>query len=80
MEIDLPSKLGVLTVVGHAWAAGIAKPKLGKNNLIKFRDASLVIKAGDGFPMAYIKIEIQDESKTWTQQEVYIMPKWDSML
>ena len=81
MEIELPSKLGQpITVVGHAWGTGAAKYALGDENAIAFRNASLVIKTGGGFPMAYIKAEFHAEGDYWSPQEVYIMPKWEALL
>ena len=81
MEIELPSKLGQpITVVGHAWGGGSAKFALRDENSIAFRDASLVIKTGGGFPMAFIKAEFRAEGDYWSPQEVYIMPKWEALL
>ena len=80
VECELPSKLGPLTVVGYAWGKGAAKFFLGEDDSIAFRDASLVIKTGSGFPMACIRAEFLAEGDYWSPQELYIMPKWESLL
>ena len=80
MEFDLPSRQGPLTVVGYAWGNDVARFALGKENDIAFRDASLVIKAGEGVPVAYIKAELKADDGHWLPQEVYIIPKWESIL
>jgi len=81
MEFELPSKLGKpITVIGYIWGSGAAKFSRGDNNSISFRDATLVIKLGGHWPMAYIKAEFQAEDDQWSPQEVYIFPKWEALL
>ncbi len=81
MEIKLSSRLGQpITVIGHTWGSGAAKYALGDGKSIAFRNAALVIKAGGGFPMAFIKAEFQAEGDYWSPLEVYIMPKWEALL
>lgn len=80
MELELPSKLGAMTVVGYAWGTGTAKLAVGDDSSISCRDATLVVKTGDGFPTASIQAEFQREGDFWAAQEVYIMPKWESLI
>jgi hypothetical protein len=81
MEIELSSRLvQPIPVIGHTWESGAAKYALGDRMSIAFRNAALVIKAGGGFPMAFITAEFQAEGDYWSPQEVYIMPKWEALL
>ena len=81
MDIELPSRLGKpITVVGYAWGTGTAPYELGEDNTITFRDATLVVKTGSNFPMAYIKAEFLSKGEFWSAQEVYIVPKWEVLL
>lgn len=81
MEIELPSKLDQpITVIGYAWGTGAARFALGDEDTIVFRDATLVIKSGSSFPMAYIKAEFRAEGDYWSPQEVYIVPNWEALL
>jgi len=81
MEIELPSKLDqAITVIGYAWGTGAARFALGDEDTIVFRDATIVIKSGSSFPMAYIKAEFRVEGDYWSPQEVYIVPNWEALL
>ena len=81
LELVLPSKLGApITLVGYTWGTGAPSLVLGAENAVEFRDATLVVKSGDKFPMAYIKLELKVEGDRWSMQEVYIMPKWEALL
>lgn len=62
MEPELPSKLGhPITVVGYTWGTGIADFEVQGDNTIAFQHATLVVKSGDKFPTAYIKVELKME-------------------
>lgn len=81
LEIELPSQLGQpITMVGHAWGTGTPKLMLGNQNSVTCRNPSLVIKTGDRFPIACIKAEFQAEGGSWSPLQVYIMPKWETVL
>ena len=81
MELELPSKLGsAITVVGYAKGIGARSFVSEVESVVEFRNATLVVKSGDRFPMAYIKLELKVEGDVWSAQEVYIMPKWEVLL
>ena len=80
MELELPSKLGKsLTVVGYAWGTGNLITLQNGDN-IAHRNASLVIKSGDKYPLAYIKLELKLNDNNWSSYEVYITPKWEKLI
>ncbi len=80
-EIEVPSQLGQpITLVGYAWGTNVARPEVGDQNAVAFRDATLVIRTGDGYPTACIKAELQTEDQSWTQSDLYIQPKWEALL
>ncbi len=81
MEIELPSKLGQpITVIGYAWGTGDANFVLENEHEIASQNATLVVKSGDKFPTAYLKVELKMEGDVWMESEVYIMPKWEILL
>ena len=80
MELLIPSKLGEsITVVGYAWGKGGTDYELNDDNTMIYRNTTLVIKAGDGFPMSYVKLEFKVTDDQWSEHEVYIMPKWETL-
>lgn len=82
MELEMPCKLGKsITVLGYAWGTGAAKYTLGPEQSISIRNATLVMRSGNnGVPVASIKAEFQAEGDYWTPQEVYIAPKWETLI
>ena len=81
MELVLPTKLGMpINVIGYAWATGPTKSIWTNGSIINFKNALLVVKSGEGIPAAQINLELSIENAEWIKQEIYIMPKWDSLL
>ena len=81
LEFLLPSQLGKpLTVVGYAWGRGSAQLEVKEDQTIAFRNPTLVIKSGDGFPVSYIKADLKSKDDEWSPNEIYIMPKWEELL
>ena len=81
LELDVPSKLDkTITLIGHSWGAGAPDFALTNDNEMTFRKPKLVIKSGDKFPMACISLELALKSDSWSHQDVYIMPKWHSLI
>lgn len=81
MEFLLPSKLGEnITVVGYAWGKDGYNYVLKEDDTMIYRNTTLVIKSGEGFPISYVKLEFKVEGDQWSAQEVYIMPKWEKLI
>ncbi len=80
LDVELPSKLGQLTVRGFAWGSA-TKYALGEGDATSIREANLVVKSGDrGMPMAYLRAEVQIEGGEWIEQDIYLAPKWEDLL
>ncbi len=81
VDLVLPSKLGEsITVVGYAWGKEGTSYVLKEDDAMIYRNTTLVIKSGEGFPISYIKLEFKTEGDQWLEQEVYIMPKWEMLI
>ena len=81
MEFLLPTKLGeYITVVGYAWGRNGFDYVLNEDNSMIFRNTTLVVKSGEGFPVSYVKLEFKVGNEEWSPQEVYIMPKWETVI
>ena len=80
LDIELPSAfekpLPVVSYsMGAAGAAGWAE-----GEAIECRDATLVIKAGTKFPLAFVRAELRSASGDWSAHEIYIVPDWEALL
>ena len=81
MELVLPSKLGKpVIVIGYASGKEGSDYVLKEDDKMTYRNTTLVIKTGEGFPLSYVTLEFQLPADQWIEQEVYIMPKWEMLI
>lgn len=81
LEIELPSTLGQpIPVMGFLPGTSGVALDLGPENAVALRNATLVVKSGKTFPMAYVSAELRMTGGQWSSHEVYIAPRWEALL
>lgn len=81
MDIELPSKLGVIVVKGFACHVGSQPYEKDQDDTLKLRNPKLNLRPKTkGFPVACITADFKMYNGDWMQQEVYIVPKWEEIL
>ena len=81
MELSIPSKFDQpITVMGYAWGKEGIDYVINKDDSLVYKNSSLLIKTGDSFPISYVKLEFKVNKNQWLEQEVYIMPKWETLI
>ncbi|MEM9406413.1 MAG: hypothetical protein AAGA81_10290 [Acidobacteriota bacterium] len=79
-EIELPSSLGgPIVLLGFAMGGSFSERAEG--DAVGVRASRLVTKSGNkGFPVAFLKAELENDGADWREQEIYVAPQWDALL
>lgn len=80
LDLVLPTQIGkAISLTGFTWGSDKADLDQSLGDQLEFRNAILTVKSGNRFPMAFIKLDLKVQGD-WQAHEVYIMPKWETLL
>ena len=81
MEMELPSKLGLMLVKGFTCHAGSPNYQQNADGALLLRKPRLNLRAKNkGFPVACVTADLKLDNGEWRTHDVYIAPKWEELL